>query len=73
MKKRPASGTFRSFFESKFKPPKNASIARFQGLCCYQSRSEKSAFHACAARLAAGFQNVAVSERLKLRPGWAAS
>ena len=25
---------------SKFQAPENASIARFQGLCCYQIRSE---------------------------------
>ena len=37
-----ASGATRSFFESKFKPPENASIARFDGLCCYQNRSENS-------------------------------
>ena len=31
---------FRSFFKSKFKAPKNGSIARFQGLGCYQTSSE---------------------------------
>lgn len=31
---------FGSFFKSKFKAPKNGSIARFQGLGCYQTSSE---------------------------------
>ena len=43
----------RSFFRSEFKAPKNASIARFQGLGCYQSRS---GFRPAARLLAFGFR-----------------
>ena len=35
----PSPSAIHSLFESEFSPPKNASIARFQGLCCYQSGS----------------------------------
>ena len=30
------------FFQEQIQGLENASIARFQGLCCYQNRSEKS-------------------------------
>ena len=44
----PAPGAWRSFFESEFSPPENAPVARFQGLGCYQSGSEKTGFAALA-------------------------
>ena len=33
----------RSFFQAPIHGPQNASIARFDGLCCYQSKSEMAA------------------------------
>ena len=36
------SGGVPLFFQEQIQGPKNASIARFQGLCCYQSRSKTS-------------------------------
>ena len=44
----PAPGAWCSFFESEFRPPQNAPVARFQGLGCYQSGSEKTGFAALA-------------------------
>ena len=73
MKKRPASCTFRSFFESKFKAPKTPPSHGFRGFDAIKAGAKRAGFHRGAARLTAGFQNVAVSEMLKLRPGWAAS
>ena len=35
-----ADGRFSLLFQEQIKGPKNASIARFDGLCCYQIKSE---------------------------------
>ena len=48
-------GACRSLFESKFKAPKNAPVARFQGLCCYQTHSEISAPFGARAAAETGF------------------
>ena len=62
-------------FQERIKGPKNASIARFDGLCCYQSRSEiGNGFWARAAKavLQMGFRRVLnTSARIRRGPGHA--